>query len=405
MGQSVGGTNSRVSLIKCASYNDDELYFSLKKCLDPIIDHYNAFKEIKGSKILLKVNLLSTSKGPDKPVNTHPSFVKQLARYFIQEHGAQVYVGDSSGSFSQGSTNKAFFNMGLDRIAKEVGFTLINFDTARKKVMCNPDHKIIKEIVVPGELFEMDLVVTVPKLKTHELVGFTGAVKNMMGCLPGKLKRDVHVKAPTSKSMAVALCDIYAMVPTHLAVMDGIIGMEGNGPAAGEPVETGLILASNDPVSLDAVVTHLLGYKEGEIRTTVYAHKRKLGVGDLNEIEIIGDDMNGCYYTEFVKVANKYKFILENIIPSWLISTALEKIISFKPFIDTRQCVRCFECVKGCPVNCIEDIEEKLIIQKKKCIECFCCQEVCPVNAVTVKPPLVKIMLGKVQKMIEYMSG
>jgi len=359
----------------------------------------------RGASVLLKINLLSANKGPDKPVNTHPSFIRSLATLFQRKFDATVYVGDSTSSFSKGSTDKAFKNMGIDLLAAELGLRIMNVDTEEPVVLKNGANPLIKEIAVPKKLREIDIVVSVPKLKTHELTGFTGAVKNMLGCVPGKMKRDVHVKAPTSRLMAEALCDVYSFVRPDFAVMDGVVGMQGSGPAAGEPAMTGLIAASADPVSLDAVVTHLLGYGEGEVLTTVRAHARGLGTGDLRMIEVVGETLEACRRPDFRKPSNRTKLLFERFVPPGLIGAAIERTVSFTPRIDPAKCVRCFECVKGCPAHCIPDVAGKLVIDTKRCIECFCCQEVCPANAVTVRPPLTKIMLGKIQQFIEAISG
>jgi uncharacterized protein (DUF362 family) len=358
-----------------------------------------------GAKVLLKINLLSPSKGPDRPVNTHPAVVRALAKIFKEDYGCRVAVGDSTSSFSKGSTNKAFRNMGLDVLAAEAGFELFNVDAEETVPLKNPGNRIITEVLVPKRLRGFDFIVSVAKLKTHELVGYTGALKNMLGCIPGKMKRDVHVQAPTSKRMADALCDVYTFVRPHFAVMDGVVAMQGAGPSAGEPYQAGLIGASDDAVSLDAVMAHLLGFAEQEVLTIRRAHERGLGVGDLRRIRVIGERTDACRCAGFKKPSNAGKLFLESVIPSAILSKAIDTVVSFVPYIDTEKCIRCFECVKGCPADCIVDSHGKLIIDKKRCIECFCCQEVCPANAVVVKPPLAKVMLGKVQKFIEHISG
>lgn len=397
------GEYSPVSLVRCHTYDFPAVHDAVKKAVIPLLSRKDMLKP--GAKVLLKINLLSASKGPDRPVNTHPSVIRSLAKIFKEDFDCAVFVGDSTSSFSKGSTGKGFKNMGLDLLSSECGFGLFNVDREEAVVLKNPGNRIIREIAIPRRFSEFDFVVSVPKLKTHELVGYTGAVKNMLGCVPGKMKRDVHVKAPTSKMMADALCDVYNFVRPRFAVMDGIVGMQGAGPSAGEPYPAGLIAASPDPVSLDAVMMRVLGFSPREVLTVRRAHERGLGMGDLDLIRIIGEPLERCLCAGFKKPSNTGKLFLENLIPAAFLSRAIDTVVSFLPYIDAEKCVRCFECVKGCPANCIVDSGGKLIIDKKRCIECFCCQEVCPANAVMVKPPLVKLMLGKIQKFIEDISG
>jgi len=397
------GEYRQVSLVRCQTYDFPAVHAAVRKAVTPLLSPNKDL--LPGSRVLLKINLLSASKGPDRPVNTHPAVIKSLALLFREEYGATVFVGDSTSSFSKGSTAKAFRNMGLDALAAECGFRLFNVDTEEAVTLHNPENRIIRDIAVPKKLREFDFIVSVPKLKTHELVGYTGALKNMLGCIPGKMKRDVHVRAPTSRLMADALCDVYNFIRPHFAVMDGIIGMQGTGPSAGEPYPAGLIAASHDAVSLDAVMMRLLGFAPREVPTIRRAHERGLGGGDLAKIRIVGEPAERCLCAGFKKPSNTGKLFLESIVPAAFISKAIDKTVTFVPFIETARCVRCFECVKGCPANCIVDSAGKLIIDKKRCIECFCCQEVCPANAVVVRPPLVKAMLGKVQKFIEDISG
>ena len=106
----------------------------------------------------------------------------------------------------------------------------------------------------------VDFIVSVPKLKTHGLTQYTGAIKNMMGTIPGNGKKNVHLIAPKADGFAKALVDIFQMSPPHLIVMDAIVGMGGNGPNAGQPRKVGLILASRDSVAMDAVASSIIGF-------------------------------------------------------------------------------------------------------------------------------------------------
>lgn len=382
----------KVSVVKCLDYLPSNLEKSIKQSLELISDNSSLIP--KNSKILLKPNLLSSTKGPDKLANTHTEFMRALAELLKREYNSDVYIGDSSGGASYGKTNDAFEVSGLSRLAKELSINLVNFDNTGAVTLTNEKNKIQKSFQVTNFLQEVDFIISVPKLKTHTLLGFTGAVKNMMGVVPGSGKRDMHFIAPRPLQMSYCIVDLFSLVKPHLNIMDAIWGMEGDGPAAGNPRNVGLILASRDAVALDTVALEISGFKSKEVDLIKDASSRGLGIGDLSEIDVVGDRIEDIKVNDFKKPQSWIREFVLDYCPEFILKRGFLGMTSGEPVIDVKLCQKCGMCIQGCPVDAIDTLEDgNLKVRKKDCIECFCCHELCPHNAVKIKLPLMIILL------------
>ena len=247
-----------VSIVKCDDYALEKVYHAIHKSLSLL----NGVDKLvrPGMKVLLKLNLLSSSQPPERAVNTHPVVVRALVNIFQKDFGCDVFIGDSSGSVKNASTFNAFRITRINEIAEDTGAKIVNFDKDEYIDVQNKDYEILDKFRIARTLRTVDFIVSVPKLKTHGLTQYTGAIKNMLGSIPGNGKKNVHLIAPKPTIFAKALVDIHQMVPPHLVIMDAIVGMEGNGPNAGQPKKVGLIIASKDSVAMDAVASTIIGF-------------------------------------------------------------------------------------------------------------------------------------------------
>ncbi len=131
-------------------------------------------------------------------------------------------------------------------------------------------------------MLDADAIVNISKLKTHGLTAFTGAIKNVFGCIPGVRKGLFHVQAAENREVfAQMLVDLLGAVRPSVNVMDAVVAMEGEGPNAGRPKQLGIILASSDPVALDAVACAIVGIDPLSIDTTRLAAEQGLGCADF----------------------------------------------------------------------------------------------------------------------------
>lgn len=367
---------SQVALVKCPDYVFEEVEKSIRYSLE-LIGGISQFVN-KGNRVLLKINLLS-AQPPDKAVTTHPAVVKAMIR-IVKEVGATPIIGDSPSGAIKGIDHH-WTKTGIKEMAIQEGVELIPFETQPVKSFPLKNRKHIETLHICKTVLDADVVISLPKLKTHSLVLFTGAIKNMFGCVPGLLKSDYHKKAPHPDDLCRTLVDVFAAVKPQLAIMDGIVGMEGNGPSRGKPRNIGVVLASADCVALDAVASTILGYRPQEIATTRIASDEGLGEGNLANIKILGDSLDEVIQKHVLLPSNA----LLRKIPRFLLRFLVDRLLWSKPVIARDICAGCRMCVKSCPVGAMTMVNTVPEIDAQVCINCLCCHELCPEGAVDIK--------------------
>jgi uncharacterized protein (DUF362 family)/NAD-dependent dihydropyrimidine dehydrogenase PreA subunit len=343
-----------------------------------------------GARLLLKPNCLSASEGPEAPVNTRAEVVAAVGRYLVDRHQARLLIADSPGLASYGRTEKAYAGMGLDRAAQELGAELVNLERLGLVEVDSPTGLVLKKFQATALIDQVDGLVNLPKLKTHLLTGLTGAVKNYLGLLPGSLKREVHCLAPSGQAMARALVDVYSGLSTrfklNLHVMDGLMTMEGHGPARGRPKPLGLILASPSGPALDVVVARIMGYRPGQIGTIATAAACGLGPAAEEEIDLSGGEWAGLAAPGFRRPFSGPREWLARALPRRLAGWALDRFTEARPRVNQGGCQGCGMCVAACPVGALSlDQGQGLSLDKRRCIECYCCLEHCPEEG--LRPP------------------
>ncbi|KPJ48948.1 MAG: hypothetical protein AMJ41_03885 [candidate division Zixibacteria bacterium DG_27] len=361
-------SKSQVSILKCKDYRLDDVYEVVKKSLDNLGGLGRFVKP--GQRVLLNPNLLA-AKGPERAITTHPMIVIAVARQ-LQELGCEVFIGDSPGGATQG-VNRVWNNTQMSDAAAAVGATLVNFETSGvyEKWANGNLYRLSKP------LFDFDLVISLPKLKTHVLTLMTGAIKNNFGAVPGVRKAEYHKKFPKADDFSAMLVDIFSVVKPTLYLMDAILSMEGDGPSSGKPKTLGLLLASTDGVAMDAVAASIMGFKPGQIPTTKIASERGLGTDDLSRIEIIGERLSEAKAKDFKTPSNKFW----KLTPRFMIRL-IEPYFWVRPAINEGLCTNCNTCVENCPMNTISADSKIPTFDYKKCINCLCCHELCPEGAV-----------------------
>jgi uncharacterized protein (DUF362 family) len=231
--KTVAASVARVSIRK-ETYSDPDIHV----LLEPFGGMESFVK--RGEKVLLKVNLLS-AREPQKAVTTHPETVRAVAKA-VKKAGGKPYIGDSpAGMFSNRALMKAYKQSGLEEIANGEKIPL-NYDTSSKKLDI-PQGKRLKKFPVCDFILDADKIIALPKLKTHSFQYMTLACKIMYGAVPGLTKAKYHAQFPTRNAFADMMLDILTVIKPQLYIMDGIVGMQGQGPGGGDPVKLGLILA------------------------------------------------------------------------------------------------------------------------------------------------------------------
>jgi len=205
----------------------------------------------------------------------------------VRELGAKPIIAESS--IIASDTEEVIQVAGYGKL-REQGYEVI--DLKKKGIemvkVPIPKGKALKEVSLPKIVLDADVVISVPKMKTHDCANVTLSLKNMKGVLPDTYKRKLHHVFGVFQGVA----DLCTLVKPAMAVVDGIIGMEGLGPADGEPVEMGLIIVGKDPVAVDAVTNAVMGFEPEEWGCIATAAKSGIGIADLNKIEVVGEPIS-----------------------------------------------------------------------------------------------------------------
>src|SRR3989344_8904269 len=359
----------KVSIVQCNSYQNAKVYKAVHKAISDI-----GFDIKPGSKVLLKPNVLS-NKRPEDGITTHPSVIDAVCR-ILKEKDCSIIIAESSGF---GSTIKNFEIAGIAGIARKYNAKLVSLSSENLIVKKIPDAKVLKETRISKTLFDADLIINMPKMKTHSLVKYTGAVKNVFGCIPGAIKQDYHVIAPDEERFCQLLVDVYSLIKPKLSIMDGIIAIEGNGPSSGTLKKAGLIIASDSAPALDFAAEKIIGL-EGKVYTTKFAAER--GFLDRSSVNISGEIKN-----------IKFKLPIANtsLVPG-IIREKFFKYVTPDPVLVREKCTKCGTCAKVCHSKAIM-LKPYPIFDRGKCIHCYCCHEMCPYNAIDLKrKPIIEVI-------------
>ncbi len=327
-----------------------------------------------GMTVLIKPNLLA-GKTKETAVNTDPVVVRVILEE-VYRIGAKAIIGDSPGL---GNAVKNAERCGIGKVASEFGTPIVDFQDS---VVIGKTREGGFPLELAREALEAEVLINLPKLKTHSQMLMTLGVKNLFGCVVGKRKVQWHLKAGVNReAFARMLVDIYAALKPAFTLIDGIIGMEGNGPGSGTPRSFGILAASADAVALDTVIMELMGMKPSRLATLRAA--RELGVGEtsLERIEVRGDPMESLRIFD-LKIPESSD--LEWTLPDFLVGI-LKDSLSAYPDPEPELCNLCRVCLMTCPQQVITVEKERLKIDTRRCIRCFCCQELCPRGAMKTR--------------------
>jgi len=331
----------------------------------------------QGKRVLIKPNMLGPC-APEEGVTTHPFLVRAVARQ-LRQRGAEVMVGDNPGVQGYGLSENTARICGLVDAA-EGCFINLGHNPVRYPV----SSRWLDFIMIARDVLDADIVVNLPKLKTHGLTNISAAVKNTFGYVVGGDKMRVHSQATTPRRFANALVDIYQIRPPELNIMDAVVVMEGNGPHHGSLRTLGKVLASENAVSLDAVAIHLIGQEVRSVPHVEIAGGRGLGEVDLSRISL-NDKL--IPVTDF-KLPTTFIPGLTGVV----LNRFLSRWINCVPEIIKESCQACGICIKHCPGEAIQMKADYPQVDRDKCINCYCCQEMCPEGAIRLSGRTINIL-------------
>jgi uncharacterized protein (DUF362 family)/Pyruvate/2-oxoacid:ferredoxin oxidoreductase delta subunit len=362
---------SKVALVRCPDYGRETLTKAVRSSLGLIGGLSSIIK--KGDGVLIKPNLLS-AKRPEQAITTHPELVAAVAEE-VKKLGGRPMIGDSPGVIRQ-DLREVWSTTGMQEVSERTGAPLVSFEAggSQKKMRRGQTYYISRVAL------EADVIFNLPKLKTHSLVLFTGAVKNMFGVIPGFHKKGAHLSNPRPMPFSAALVDIFSFVPPQITLMDAVEGMEGDGPSAGVKRQVGLLLAGRDAVAVDAVAAMAVGIDPLDIHTCQIAAQQGLGVCSGNQIQVVGERLEELMIKKFVVPRTS----LTGRVPQPL-ARLVRRFVYIHPQILPEICTNCDVCVRSCPTGALNSGSLHPQFRPRKCIGCLCCHELCPESAIKLR--------------------
>ncbi len=375
-----------VTVHRIAEYDRKRIREMLEKPVAAACRNYGIGR---GDKVLLKPNLLG-GWAPGKGVTTHPEIVAAAAG-LLADAGASLQIGDSPGETSK--LEEILEKTGIAGVVAEFGIRVVEFEKAGVRAFTSREGRIYRPTAA---VFEVDAIINLAKMKTHVLTMYTGAVKNLYGCIPGMAKSDLHRDSPGPAAFSAHIRDIYRFIEPRIAlhVVDGILGMDRLGPAAGRPNRFGLLFAAENGVALDFTVAAAFGFDPASV-----LHLLDLGVSPEDV-----DPGPGGKFEDFrapeadIREILLYNRVASNIPPFFL--KFYKRLIWSRPVVEPAGCDSCGVCIERCPVSVIDLVQGRASIDHTGCIKCLCCYELCPQGNVTFEHSPAKRYGRKAKKIL-----
>lgn len=334
----------------------------------------------RSKRVLLKPNTLGAF-APEQAVTTHPLVLEALIRYWLNL-GKEVWIGDSPGG--EVNVEKVWETCGYADLAARYPVKLVNLSTSGFREL---EYEGIK-VKISEVFWRCGIVINIGKYKTHSLMAFTGALKNLYGLVPGLVKSDYHRLYPSTGDFAALLQALYRLTRSRItySFIDGIIGMDGAGPSAGRVRNFGLLLGSSSIPALDYIASKLMGFRLNDVP---YLKEALHGDAILPSRISVPTSFANFRLPDVDIRRVKLSTNLMRFVPG-VARSAFQKVYNYHPRISDR-CQSCGICVKSCPVQAISAPQPGKLpqIEVGKCIKCMCCHELCPHQAVDIQKSLV----------------
>ena len=361
--------NAKVAAVQADDYSADNIAGCIDAALG-LLGGMNQFVQA-GDRVLLKPNMLEGMPS-ECAITTHPEVVRTMIRQ-VKTLGGFPVVGDSPGVTG---TLKAAEKCGILSVCQEENVELVPFE--RTAEFPFPDGLTIKKFQLAEALTQVNKVVSLSKMKTHTFMGMTGATKILFGCIVGMQKAQFHLRMQQRREFAGMLIDLANLIKPVLSIVDGVVGMEGNGPRNGRPFKAGVILAGTNCFAVDIVMAEMMGLPPESLPVAALSLERGL-TPSFGGIDLVGDGRG--IRRQFA--APRSMMSLEDRVPAWLAGWG-KKRLTARPQIGPN-CIGCGRCAAHCPPQAMTVLEGRAIIDDAKCIRCYCCQELCPEDAVQLQ--------------------
>lgn len=334
--------------------------------------------QVEGKKVLVKPNALRECT-PESGMTTHPAVLRAVVEKLESLGAKRIIVGDNPGMNAYGANEETFRSTGLMAAS---GGHYRNIGTDAVSVDFNP--RFVDKVLVSREIMEADVVISLPKFKTHGLTTVTVGVKNSYGILPGAQKQNLHRASGDPFSFAEMLVDLYQKRVPDLFIVDAVVGMEGNGPASPDLRQLDRIMAADNGIALDAICAYMMGVEPADVSYLSIAAKQGLGEIDVQKIDVLGQLERIPYFKTPTRIPPT-----PGSTPGGHKSpnsrAGYASRVNLRPQADASRCTACAICVDMCPAEALE-LFAVPVVDEAKCLTCFCCQEMCPHQAIQLVP-------------------
>ena len=376
-----------VAIAPCEEYDEEKIAAILRTHFSEFGLDADFFKE---KNVVIKPNLV-IRKEPDAAATVHPAVLSALLAV-LREFGVTPTIAESPGGVYDHLRLKNIYRVcGIAEVAERYG-AVLNYDTGAEYVSY-PNGKRVKKFHVIHPIVNADIVFDLCKLKSHSLTKMSAAVKNFFGVIPGIEKFEMHAAFPDYSDFTEMICDLCAMLCEKkeiIAITDAIIGMEGDGPTAGEPRKIGALLTSRNPFASDLAAETILGFA-GTVPMVKEGISRGLCPEKAEELTVFGVRPETIALSDF-KEPETAKSRSTSLL-SFFSQGKLGRFFMPRPVPILDQCRGCGECVASCPQKTIKLVSKngkmKAKIDHSECIRCYCCQELCPFEAIRVKKNII----------------
>ncbi|MDI6700938.1 MAG: DUF362 domain-containing protein [bacterium] len=367
----------KVFSFEITDYNVEKIDESLRKVFSSL-ELTKRFSD--GKKIILKPNLLTKPNSTLNIITTNPIVVESVIKILLSSgiQKEKIFIADGSSAIHK-DMEQIFKQTGFWEVSEKYGIELVNLNRTK--------YFIKDKIKVSDFIKDNPHIINIAKLKTHMLTKLTLSVKNLYGLIPGESKLYYHTRYPDQESFSDFLSKLYNSVRPELNIVDGIVGMQGNGPGGGDYAKTELLLASEDGFALDDFIASLLGFKTSDIPFLKMAIRNGFYDG---RYEVLGS-----FHKLEMRMPDRNKFSLS-------LNFAKQKFVkhftSNFPKVITEKCTRCYRCYKSCPAGAINLVDGYPHIRERLCITCYCCVEVCQFKSIRVKKSTLEKWYEKFKK-------
>ena len=314
------GHKTTVALVKVSDYDPQALNQAVSEAVR-LLGGWDSILQPRES-VLIKPNLL-TACAPQENATTHPEFVASVIRQ-VQAAGARPFIAESP---AFGSIDSVAEKCGILSVARAAKIPLVELNRPVRLAAKSPLTP--RGLVGDSRAIEADVLINLPKFKAHTQTLFTGAVKNLYGCVPGKRKVWWHFKANHSLTrFSEMLVENVRALHSGLTLVDAVVAMEEKGPRGGRAKHLGLLVAGRDPVAVDAVLAGLVGLGAHDYEILNAARRRNVGVPDLEAIEIVGERLEAVRDLTFKlpKELSDISFSPQRVAKSFLKNLWIKKI-------------------------------------------------------------------------------